>query len=56
MTHLVDRHILTDIEIRLAIARMMGGREDDGLGVWSWYRCKLLHLEWINVTTNSTVL
>ena len=46
-TYLQNRNRLTDIEIRLVVAKWEGGRRgmDWEFGV---VRCKLLHLEWTN--------
>ena len=45
-TYLQNRSRLLVIENR-CLCLGEGGRERDGLGIWSWW-WKLLHLEWIN--------
>ena len=36
-----------DLENRFGLPRGRG-KEWDGMGVWAYYRCKLLYLEWIS--------
>ena len=47
LMHTQSRNGLTDIEIRLVVAKGVGGREMNGLGVQGWLEANLL-LEWIN--------
>ena len=40
--HTQSRNGLTDIEIRLVVAKGVGGREMNGLGVQGWLEANLL--------------
>ena len=44
----MNRNRLTDLEIRLVIAKEKAEREREIDWIFGVSRCKLLHLEWIN--------